>query len=970
VSGEDDLEDLGLLGEGGWGEVRRMRDPLLGRDVAVKRLHARHSDNRGAVARFLAEARVTARLDHPSVVPVHALRRHPDGSWSFVMKEVRAPTLGDVLRRSASGDAEWPLRRVVEGLRRACEGVAFAHAQGVVHRDLKPANILLGEFGEAWVLDWGIAKVPGGGADAADTDLPEAPRTMVGSAIGTPGYMSPEHAGRGECTPRSDVWSLGAVLHEVLSGDVPTPGDTVEALLHSAREGVVARTRGPAELASVARRAMSRDPARRHADAGELGRELGLWLAGEPVPSHRYGVWSRLGRWLGAHARSVVGAGLVLVGAVGLTSLGAAGVAWQAWRAAVARDDAREALGHQLGEAAADARRRHLEPDATLLAHAAAGVGRDPRARGVLAMVGPDERVVHSSPADGKCRDAQWRDGAFACAQEFGGLLRVGPDGWRDLSARDEGLAHVSWNAGGGLRLEASRHTPTIRVFAGTELLATDPGHGRWTRAVSFVGDDVLSSGADGVVRRWDARTGEERARFVVGEPVERLLVGPDGEVAHWVDGAGRLHRLGLAAGEALPPLPGRVTGAVVVAQSPSGRRLAAGSWVDGVPGLRGWSLDGDGAVVEVPAVSSAVTALAWTSDDDLVVGDQDGVVWRCRLSALRCDGTRVDDQPVHAVAQGGGHLLSLGLFGRLRVLRTGPAPFERTAPGAVLGLSGSGSGWWVQERGRVLRFGADGQPLADGPGCGGPGVELGSWSACADGGRLSAAGDDGAALWSVPWASAVSRLLRTSDHVVVIGDQVVVVGRDGPPGRVVEGLLSAPGHDVAVVDGDLLAVATSGLDSDSVELVDLRTLGVVDQLALDGEVVSALALEPGGERPVVHVGTTSGTWLRWTGAGVERATVGRRVDALAVRADGVVVVARDGRELAGYPAFGAAPDWVAPVSSTVVRAAWGPEGGLLVATAAGELVALAPERRASAADAEARFGAALSREHAVVLSP
>ncbi len=213
--------DLGLLGEGGMGEVRRVRDPALGRAVALKIL--RRALNDGARARFLEEARVNAQLQHPSIVPVHELGTLPDGRPWFTMREVQGRTLAELI---AAGTER---RRLLDALLRACEAVAYAHARGVVHRDLKPSNVMVGDFGEVFVLDWGIAKVLGG-VEAPATLRDEGGEqgwTRHGSVMGTPVYMAPEQAeGAPErIGPTTDVWGLGAVLYEILAGRPPLQGD-------------------------------------------------------------------------------------------------------------------------------------------------------------------------------------------------------------------------------------------------------------------------------------------------------------------------------------------------------------------------------------------------------------------------------------------------------------------------------------------------------------------------------------------------------------------------------------------------------------------------------------------------------------------------------------------------------------------------------------------------------------------------
>lgn len=253
--------DLGAIGAGGMAEVRRVHDVGLERVVAMKVLRADLAHQAGHATRFLEEARTIAQLDHPSIVPVYDLGFTDDGRAFFTMRPIRGRTFADVLA-AVNGDgrprgdwarprAGFSLHRLVTVLQKVCDALAFAHSRGVVHRDVKPANIMLGEFGEVVVLDWGLARVVEG-------------EGVVGVA-GTPGYMAPEQADGRPVTFTADVWSLGMLLAEVLHGKLRAPDGRVVL---------------PAELVDVCRRALEEVPARRYRDAGPLAADLGSWLEG------------------------------------------------------------------------------------------------------------------------------------------------------------------------------------------------------------------------------------------------------------------------------------------------------------------------------------------------------------------------------------------------------------------------------------------------------------------------------------------------------------------------------------------------------------------------------------------------------------------------------------------------------------------------------------------------------------------
>lgn len=284
------------LGEGGMGRVYRCRDTVLDRDVAMKVALAPPGPGSAMLAeRLRAEARVLARLEHAGIVPVHDAGRLADGRVFYVMKCVRGRTLSALLRDPP------PLTRRLDLLERVAEAVAFAHEQGVVHRDLTPANIMVGEFGEVLVADWGVAKVLDASADAVATPaadastrhtlLPSGTVTDAGTVLGTPGFMAPEQAegDAAQVGPTADVYALGALLVAVATGMIPSASTSAPALLEAARDL-------PPPLRSVARCCLARSPADRYPHAGALLEELRRFRGGERVLAHREGVVARLRR--------------------------------------------------------------------------------------------------------------------------------------------------------------------------------------------------------------------------------------------------------------------------------------------------------------------------------------------------------------------------------------------------------------------------------------------------------------------------------------------------------------------------------------------------------------------------------------------------------------------------------------------------------------------------------------------------
>jgi serine/threonine-protein kinase len=286
----------GVLGRGGMGEVVSARDAQIGRFVAIKRLRA-VDPSPGLVDRFLREARIQGRLEHPAIVPVHELSVDEAGRPFFAMKQLAGVTLGDVIAKLAIGDVHAAMRFSRPALLRAfaevCLAIEFAHVRGIVHRDLKPQNIMLGEFGEVYVLDWGIAQVLGSSIDerASFADIPigrdtDATGTLAGQVLGTPGYMSPEQL-RGDASldGRSDVYALGCILFELLAREPLHPRS---AAVPSTLAGGDARPsrRAPdrdiaPELDAICTRAVQLDRADRYATARELGAAVQQFLDGD-----------------------------------------------------------------------------------------------------------------------------------------------------------------------------------------------------------------------------------------------------------------------------------------------------------------------------------------------------------------------------------------------------------------------------------------------------------------------------------------------------------------------------------------------------------------------------------------------------------------------------------------------------------------------------------------------------------------
>ena len=291
-------ENICLLGKGGMGEVWKVRDRYLNRFVAMKIVQANVQNSSDGLNRFIEEARVNAQLQHPNIVPVHDIGVLDDGRYYFTMKEIQGQELCDVITDFHQNNEKSPsLYELMTIFHSVVDTIAFAHSHGVLHRDLKPSNILIGNFGEVLVLDWGIAKLMEN-TKSSESEIvsTQTIHTLYGSVTGTPIYMSPEQAESGTVLDeRSDIYSLGAILYEILSGEPPYMGETAEEILYKVRnespvplESLFSKKSAerfnieniPPELIAICNRSMSRNKEDRFSTAKEQAALIQDWLMG------------------------------------------------------------------------------------------------------------------------------------------------------------------------------------------------------------------------------------------------------------------------------------------------------------------------------------------------------------------------------------------------------------------------------------------------------------------------------------------------------------------------------------------------------------------------------------------------------------------------------------------------------------------------------------------------------------------
>ncbi len=319
---------IGLHARGGIGQVLLAVDSELSREVALKEILPGLADDEASRRRFLLEAEITGRLEHPGVVPVYALGKSADDRPFYVMRFIRGESLKEAIeafhleRREKSPGQPFrslAFRQLLHRFMDVCDTIAYAHSRGILHRDLKPSNVMLGNYGETLVVDWGLAKVIGRQDPSIASEATLRPQsgsgfseTQAGIAIGTPAFMSPEQAdGRLDAIgTASDIYGLGATLYAILTGKPPFTELTLDRLLAKVRTGDFAPPRNvepgvPHALDAICRKAMSLSPVARYEKADDLAREIEHWLADEPVGCYREPFLTRASRWGRRHKTGV-----------------------------------------------------------------------------------------------------------------------------------------------------------------------------------------------------------------------------------------------------------------------------------------------------------------------------------------------------------------------------------------------------------------------------------------------------------------------------------------------------------------------------------------------------------------------------------------------------------------------------------------------------------------------------------------
>jgi len=499
---------LGLeVARGGMGRILAARDLRVGRPVAVKELLGRSPQ---LAARFEREARVTARLQHPGIVPIYEIGQWPDGTPFYTMRMVDGRTLRAAIDHVATGsdgrdraDTLAARLALLPAVIAASEAIAFAHGQRVIHRDLTPSNVLVGAYGETVVIDWGLAKdlSPGNSDDDPDTDPyrigPTASDdlTGVGAVVGTVAYMPPEQANAAEVDERADVYALGAILYHVLAGAPPYRARSSDELLAAVKAGppptidLVAPT-VPGDLVSIITKAMARDPQARYPSARELAEELNRFQTGRMVVAHSYSRRELVRRFVKRNRGAVT---VTLLAVLVLGSAGTAAISRILDSRAEARDTARALI---------------LEKGVAEL--------RSGNGRAALAyLYEAHQRGLRSSTLDFLLGTALADIAASERTLDCGGQARFvafSPDG-KDMAAACHDLAKVWTVADGALIATLPRHA------GGFDMLI-----------YSHDGTTIATWGEDGIARLWDAKSGALRREFphARGMTLTRTTFTPD----------------------------------------------------------------------------------------------------------------------------------------------------------------------------------------------------------------------------------------------------------------------------------------------------------------------------------------------------------------------------------------------------------------------------------------------------------
>ncbi len=641
------------IASGGMGTVLEVWDTELRRLLAMKSVRSRgrggRPDDWGSRQRRLRnEARMLGQLVHPGILPLHDVGETATGDVWFTMQLVAGDHLGTLIDRCHDGDPEWTTPRLLGVVLRVCEAMAYAHSRGVLHRDLKPDNVMVGPFGETYVLDWGLARLLG--EEGGDVALGAAPRVDVGTlgadsgavAVGTPSYMPPEQAGSraGQVDVRADVYAVGSILYHLLAGCRPyselasSPLRVLEAVRAGPPASLIAGCRRlPAELIAVTERAMARDAGARYQSMQDLADDLRAFLEGRVVRAHRTGALIELRKWVQRNRGVAMAIAVVALGLV-------AALIWQA------------GTNHEL-------RRRDYRSKVALAAHAAeradVRVVRELLAGCAPAMRGWEWHAIRRLSDASEVVLAE-HDRAVQCVTASAGgtrLLTGARDGRLCLWDPDEVRLLRAWQfddfvgsavfCGEDRALVSVGATVLDLAFDRDEPLRSvtiDEPNLHVILALSADGRRLLVGGAIGRVELWDAEVLERREVWLDGLYGVSQMQWCDGDRFVLVAGRDReqdderhsvVRVLDGQSGEQVLALPGHRNWVSSAQMNEAGDRIASGGW-DGR--VLVWSFPEGELLRELPRAWSGEVRVAWQKTDLLVGARPTLELWNVASSA------------------------------------------------------------------------------------------------------------------------------------------------------------------------------------------------------------------------------------------------------------------------------------------------------------------------------------------------
>jgi eukaryotic-like serine/threonine-protein kinase len=580
-SSDERYQLAGEIARGGLGKITKANDTQMQRQVAIKETLMQAPGD--AEQRFFREAFITAKLEHPSIIPIHELGRWSNGTAYYTMKLVSGQSFEKTIAANKTLSARLAL---LPNVLAACEAIAYAHSQRVIHRDLKPHNILVGAFGETLVIDWGIAKELGTSEVKESRQAAEAPYraepesgelTREGAIIGTPAYMSLEQAKGKPVDERADVYSLGAILYHLLTGQPPYIGKrsivVLKSLLDAPPEPLSTKEpQTPKELIDIVEKAMAREASARYPTAKELAEDLKKYLTGQLVGAHRYSFTEMLTRWIKQHRLAL---GVAVVALVVLSVGGVYSVKRIIAEKNTADTQRARAQENERTAREAEASKTQLAKERTLdLARAT--VETDPakaltHLKDLIEFPGFDQwGLARTLMADALSRgvpqflNAEWKTQGAHHSQQVN---------WVEYSRSGSMLASAS--------SDGSVIIWDLKTKQGKTLL----GHTKQVYTVRFSPDDKLlaSAGEDGEVRLWEVETGTLKRVFTGHtQRVTNIKFSPDGAQLGSVslDATARLWTV--ATGVSLL-LQGHASGVVSLDFSLDGKQLATSSFDESV---------------------------------------------------------------------------------------------------------------------------------------------------------------------------------------------------------------------------------------------------------------------------------------------------------------------------------------------------------------------------------------------------